>query len=149
MGGEVKIATALGKVPPYQNVPRNDIDALFIGLSLPKAKLQKKIAIRLFARMNEGMIEEVERLHRNGLSWKRMDELGLEYRYVSRYLRVLLSKKEMLERLQSEIWHYAKRQIVWFKRDGRIKWFKPTEKQKIGETVREFISDVERESALG
>src|SRR3989338_1476679 len=136
----IEIATALGKVPPYQNVPRKDIDALFVGLTLPHHELKKRIAARLAVRMNEGMVKEAEKLHGNGLSWKRMEELGLEYRYTSRYLRGLISKKEMLEKLQSEIWHYAKRQMTWFKRNRRILWFKPNEKQKIGKTVRKFIS---------
>ncbi len=136
----IEIATALGKVPPYRNSPRRDIDPLFIGLTLPQSKLQEKITIRLFARIRERMIDEVRKLHQDGLSWKRMEELGLEYRYVSRYLRGLLTKEEMFVRLQSEIWHYAKRQLTWFRREGRIRWFKPTEKRVILMAVRDFIS---------
>ncbi len=66
--------------------------------------------------MDQGMIEEVKNLHKKGLSWKRMEELGLEYRYVSRYLLGKITKKEMFEKLKIEIWHYAKRQMQWFGR---------------------------------
>ncbi len=71
------------------------------------------------------MIREAEGLHRKGLSWKRMNALGLEYRYLSLHLQGKISKQEMIEKLKIEIWHYAKRQMTWFKRDTRIKWILP------------------------
>ncbi len=68
------------------------------------------------------MIAEVKRLRRAGLSWKRLDEFGLEYRYITRYLQSKMDYDEMVERLQKESEHFAKRQMTWFKRDKRIKW---------------------------
>ncbi len=67
--------------------------------------------------MKNGMVAEVRKLHARGLSWKRMEELGLEYRYVSRYLCSKMTNEEMVEKLETEIWRYAKRQITWFKRN--------------------------------
>ena len=69
------------------------------------------------------MITEAKQLHEKGLSWKRMYELGLEYRYLSMFLQDRITKTEMIRLLNTEIWHYAKRQMTWFKRDQRIKWF--------------------------
>src|SRR3989344_2686107 len=99
-----------------------------IGLTLPPEKLKEKIRLRLFARVRAGMIAEAEKLHRQGLPWKRMEELGLEYRYLARHLRDEISKKEMIEKLSTEIWRYAKRQMTWFKRDKNIMWFSPNDK---------------------
>ncbi len=135
----IEIATALGSVPPYVSTPRKDFNSLFIGLTLPPQTLKKRIATRLISRMKSGMVTEVRKLKRNGLSWKRMEELGLEYRYLSRFLRGLLSKEEMVEWLQSEIVRYAKRQMTWFKRNKRILWFKPTETAKIQSSVIHFL----------
>ena len=73
-------------------------------------------------RLNAGMIEEIKTLHDNGLSWERMESFGLEYRYVSRFLRGLMTRDEMEKRLELEICHYAKRQNVWFKRNKKIEW---------------------------
>jgi tRNA dimethylallyltransferase len=53
-----------------------------------------------------------------------MDELGLEYRYMALYLRGKLTKKEMLDKLNTEIWRYAKRQITWWRKDKRTKWIR-------------------------
>jgi len=135
----IEIATALGKVPPYTNTPRKDLDPFFIGLSLSLETLKKRIATRLVSRMKGGMVGEVKKLKRNGLSWKRMEELGLEYRYLSRFLRGLLTKKEMIEELQSEIVRYAKRQMTWFRRNKSVLWFKPTETAKIQKAVIHFL----------
>ena len=116
----IEIATALGKVPKTKPRPKYEVE--MIGLTMLDEELKKRIHIRLLARIKEGMIEEIEQLHKNGLSWKRLNELGLEYRYVALYLQKKLTKAEMLEQLEKAIWQYAKRQKTWFKRDGRIRW---------------------------
>ncbi|MDQ5893722.1 MAG: tRNA dimethylallyltransferase [Patescibacteria group bacterium] len=111
----IEIATALGKVP---KVIANDsqYEITWIKLELPLDELKQRIHVRLTKRLENGMIEEIENLHKNGLSWERMEELGLEYRYVSRFLQGSITKEKMIEQLQNEIWHYAKRQILWFKK---------------------------------
>lgn len=136
----IEIATALGKVPAFTDAQRKDIEPFFIGVTLPQDRLKRKISIRLFARIRKcKMIDEVKKLHEQGLAWKRMEELGLEYRYVSRFLRGLILWEEMLAELQSEICRYAKRQMTWFKRDKRIKWFFPKEGRKLAKEVRNFL----------
>ena len=87
------------------------------------------------------MIAEVKRLHAKGLSWRRMEELGLEYRYLSRYLRGLITKAEMVQKLQTEIWRYAKRQLRWFRRNRAIRWFRPDEKRKIYAMMKREMGD--------
>lgn len=74
------------------------------------------------------MLAEVKTLHKQGVSWERLESFGLEYRYLSRLLQNKLSKQEMFEQLECEINKYAKRQMTWFKRDLRIHWFPSLEK---------------------
>ena len=111
----IEIVTKLGHVPKIKS-GESLYNVKWIKLELPKEKLIKRINKRLSNRLEAGMVEEVRNLHKNGLSWKRMEELGLEYRYISRYLRGLISKEEMIKKLQTEIWRYAKRQMGWFRR---------------------------------
>jgi tRNA dimethylallyltransferase len=132
----IEIATALGKVPPMSmtlaqsNIKLKKYNPIFIGISLPPEELKKRIEKRLKSRFRSGMIAEVKKLHAppprgNRLSYKRMEELGLEYRYISRYLQsqqTAQDKKELIEKLKTEIWRYAKRQMTWWKRDKRIHW---------------------------
>lgn len=103
-------------------------EALKMGIPFPNEILRARIEKRLLARIAQGMVREARRLHASGLSWKRMEDLGLEYRYLSRYLRGLISKEEMAQKLSTEIWHYAKRQMTWFKRDKDIHWITDTKK---------------------
>jgi tRNA dimethylallyltransferase len=97
---------------------------LKIGIKKSSEELKKLIKKRLLRRLKIGMIKEVKNLHKKGLSWKRLDDLGLEYRYISHYLRCLLTKKEMIDLIQKESEKYAKRQMTWFKRNKEIFWVK-------------------------
>ncbi|MDP1538878.1 MAG: hypothetical protein Q8M00_02500, partial [bacterium] len=87
-------------------------------------ELKKLINKRLLRRLKNGMVEEVKKLHKSGVSWKRLEEFGLEYRFVAQYLQKKLASNEMVNLLQKEIEHFAKRQMTWFKRDKRIYWVK-------------------------
>jgi len=137
----IEIATALGKVPLYSNVPQNiGIELLNIGLNVPPEELKRRIHGRLAKRISSGMVSEARQLHKNGLSWKRMNELGLEYRFLALYLQKKISKEELREKLQAEIWQYAKRQMTWFKRDKRIMWFKPSQFSEISTLAKKFLA---------
>ncbi len=55
-------------------------------------------------------------------AWARLEELGLEYRFVSRYLRGELTYQDLVTQLARAIWQFARRQRTWFRRDTRIVW---------------------------
>jgi tRNA dimethylallyltransferase len=131
----IEIAKALGKVPSIKERP-SKYDFTYIGLDLPNEELKKNINIRLFARIKKGMINEVKKLHQNGVSWKRLESFGLEYRQIALYLQNKITRVQMLKTLENEIWHYAKRQRTWFKRNKDIKWFEPKDKNKILKEVK-------------
>jgi len=134
----IEIAKALGSVPKIKN-KKSRYDILQIGLTPPSEKLKIKIHNRLLTRIKAGMIKEAESLHKNGLPYKRMRELGLEYRFLADYLEKKLSKDEMIEKLNTEIYRYSKRQMTWFKRDKKIKWFNPDKKIEIQKEVENFL----------
>jgi tRNA dimethylallyltransferase len=114
----IEIATALGKVPKLVRKPQYDVE--WIYLDFPDDVLKKRIHDRLLKRMKQGMVKEVQNLHeKHNVSWKRLESFGLEYRYLSFYLQKKVSKHEMLQQLESEIWRFAKRQRTWFKKYGK------------------------------
>lgn len=133
----LEIAHALGAVPKIKN--KSPYNILWIGLTLPKEKLAKRIHGRLLARMKKGMVQEVRRLHANGLSWKRLESFGLEYRHIARYLQKKVSKERMLLELEQDIRRYAKRQMTWFKRDKKIRWFSPTKRSALAHAAENFL----------
>jgi tRNA dimethylallyltransferase len=119
----IEIVQSKGKMQEIIHKKDNDkYDVTWIGLNCDIEILKERIHNRLIKRIEKGMIEEVEDLYKQGLSWNRMEELGLEYRYISRYLRGMITKEEMIKQLELEINHYAKRQMVWFKRNKKIEW---------------------------
>ncbi len=101
---------------------------LQIGIKKSPAELKKLIHKRLQKRI-KGIIKEVSSLRGHsrgnpGLSWKRLEELGLEYRFVAQYVQGKITHQETLNKIQKETEQFAKRQMTWFKRDPRIHWVK-------------------------
>jgi tRNA dimethylallyltransferase len=126
----LEIIHATGKPVPKAK-QKSNYQTLFLGVTHPKKALEKRINKRLDTRLRHGLIQEVKKLHDDGASWKRLEQLGLEYRYVSFYLKGKLSKLEMQKVLLHEIVRYAKRQLTWFQQNTSIHWIK-----KPGDAVR-------------
>ncbi|MEA3399526.1 MAG: tRNA (adenosine(37)-N6)-dimethylallyltransferase MiaA [Patescibacteria group bacterium] len=136
----IEIVESIGKVPKLKK--NKKYDALKIGLTLPDKILKERIYKRLINRINQGMIEEIKDLYNKDiLSYNKMHKLGLEYRYVGLHLQDKLSKEEMIKKLNTEIWHFAKRQKIWFKRDKNIIWINPTKEipQKYEINLKSFL----------
>ncbi len=135
----IEIVEALGSVPKQKNKPAK-YDFLQIGLKPTSFELKKRIKKRLLERVETGMIDEGKTLSEKGLSWKRMMELGLEYRYLALLLSKKITEEEFIEKLGSEIIKYSKRQMTWFKKDERIHWFKLNEITKVEKFVSKFLT---------
>jgi len=116
----LEIADALGSVP---QLPAEELyDAQILGIHIDQETLHKNIHNRLLARLDAGMIDEVKALHERGLSYERMEDLGLEYRYIARHLKGEVSYEDMVTTLETKIRQFAKRQMTWLKRDKSIEW---------------------------
>jgi tRNA dimethylallyltransferase len=91
-------------------------DFIFLGLRPEIEWLHASIKNRLNARLESGMIDEVNELMKAGFSVERLRFLGLEYEWITRYLIGEISLNEMKDRLFIAIRQFAKRQLTWFKR---------------------------------
>jgi len=123
-------------VPPLKR--KILFDVLIIGLKKSPTELKRLIKKRLLKRLKQGMVREVKRLKKAGLSWPRLDEFGLEYRWLARYLQKKVTYSEMIQKIQKESEQYAKRQMTWFKRDHRIHWIK--NQKQAEQLLRKFLS---------
>ena len=124
------------KVPLLKSEPK--YETLFIGVRRKTKELKELIKIRLLRRLKQGMVKEVINLKKSGLSWKRLEDFGLEYRYVAYYLQNKLSYNEMVAKLQKETEHYAKRQMTWFSKNKKIHWVKNQKQSE--KLVKEFLN---------
>jgi tRNA dimethylallyltransferase len=110
----LEIVEALGAVPRLQQKKMYTVTCVY--LDFPDDMLKERIHVRLHKRIKCGMIAEAKHLHANGMSWKRMERLGLEYKYLALLLQKKITRKEFEVQLENAIWQYVKRQRTWFKK---------------------------------
>lgn len=91
------------------------IRTLTLGVDVSREVRRERISKRLRARLDEGLIEEVERLLANGLTAEQLIYYGLEYKFVTLYLTGALTREEMFQGLETAIHQFAKRQMTWFR----------------------------------
>ena len=98
-------------------------ESLRLGVSWPREVLSRRIDERLERRLEQGMIEEVQRLMDEGATTEFLLGLGLEYRLITQYLiGEIPDRQVMLEKLAIAIKQFAKRQMTWFRRNPEIVW---------------------------
>ena len=136
----LEIIDALGLVP---KPTRNDssYNACLFGVDIKQETLRQNIHNRILERLDQGMVKEVENLIKKGVTHERLEDLGLEYRFISRYLRKKISYDEMIIQLDTKICQFAKRQMTWLKRDTDIIWIDPKDTENIFTTTQKFLAD--------
>ena len=129
-------------------LPRRDfpaINSLVVGVSIDREERRRKISNRLQARLEGGMVEEIQQLLNRGIPAEDLIYYGLEYKYVTEYVIGRTTFDEMRQRLEIAIHQFAKRQMTWFRGMERrgfvIHWIDAM--LPMGEKV-EAIIDLER-----
>ena len=116
-------------------------NCLLLGTNWPRAVLYRRIDQRVDERIAQGMVEEVQNLLEQGVNHQRLEDLGLEYRFISRWLRgEFASEAEMTQRLKYAIHDFTRRQLSWFRRDPRIVWIEGYDVERATGLVEEFLA---------
>lgn len=117
------------------------LNNLIIGVKFEREIIKKRITERLKQRLHEGMIEEVKKLLDSGITHERLKLFGLEYKFLSLYIKGELNYNDMFQKLNSAIHQFAKRQMTWFRKMERngiqINWIEGHEYEK----AEKIISD--------
>ncbi len=121
------------------------IDPLIFCLLPDRKIIHARIKKRLDERLKNGMIDEVEALINSGVSTKRLDLFGLEYRYISLYLTGEINYNDMKQKLSSAIKRFAKKQITWirkFEKEGiKMIYFENPDFDRAAEIIeKQFIN---------
>ena len=123
-------------VHPETDLSFPAISSLIVGINSDREVRRRRITARLKQRVDDGMIDEVQRLLNSGLNPEDLTYYGLEYKYITNYILGQLSYDEMLTTLNIAIHQFAKRQMTWFRkmeREGfKIRWMEselPTEEK--------------------
>ncbi len=96
---------------------------ILLGLTMEREKLYDRINKRVDIMLENGLIDEVERLVELGYADSITSMQGIGYKEILSYLRKEITLEEAVETVKRESRRYAKRQITWFKRIKEIKWF--------------------------
>ena len=100
--------------------PAPDIRPLILGALWDRSILRQRVRVRLAERIDRGLVEEVEALHARGVPIERLEQLGLEYRFIAEYVEgKIRNKNDLVQKLSSAINQFAKRQDTWFRRMER------------------------------
>ena len=109
----IEIALYYAEHPPEMKEP---IAHKIFYIDFQRPALKGRIALRLHERLKNGLIEEVEFLIQEGISDEDLHYYGLEYRFVSQFLKREIDYKTMEFKLVNAIGQFAKRQKTWFNR---------------------------------
>lgn len=126
-----------------KNFPK--INSLVLGVNMSRDEIRERITARLKKRIDEGMIDEVTQLLKSGITFERLASFGLEYKFISFYLKGKLSFDEMFKKLNTAIHQFAKRQMTWFRkmeREGvRIKWLNGADYETACELIEKSLNE--------
>jgi len=116
-------------------------EALFevvqIGIDVPREVLYERINKRVDLMMKMGLLKEVESLLKQKYSWNLPSMSGIGYRQFKPYFEKTITLEEAIEQLKKDTKRYARRQLSWFRRDDRIKWF--TDYEEAEREVERFM----------
>jgi len=133
----VSIHSPVPQIDLFEN-RQSPYDLLKIGILLPDEELKRKIKNRLDRRIKDGMIDEVKKTHFLGVSWRRLEEMGLEFHHIVQHLKGKISKEEMITLIETKDNQFARKQMTWFKKDKNIIWIDVP--AKASQLVQDFLS---------
>lgn len=136
----VELSSEKSKPETYVGLEKN-FNILKIGLKTDRKIIREKIKHRLISRISDGMIEESKKLlEKKILTFKRMEELGLEYKYLAKYLKGdIKTKEQLIEILSLKIGQFAKRQETWFKKEKNVNWIDISEKKFLEKVEKQIL----------
>lgn len=151
----LEIINTLSLVPEQITTKESPYDVLTIGITVNKEVLKERLHIRAQSALTRGLIEETQSLLASGVQKERLSEIGLQYKVVMEYLNSQtniqtqkvrgqtpyspMTKEELIQKLGEKNWQYAKRQLLWLKRNEDIVWFERDETEKMTKQVISFL----------
>ena len=129
---EIYKATGKNKTEQELESRKNGVkyDYKVFAINMDREKLYERINKRVDIMIENGLIEEVEKLLEKYKEFPTAMQ-GLGYKEVVEYLQGKVSKEEMIENIKRETRRYAKRQLTWFRKNKQTIWIEPCDIQKI------------------
>ena len=133
----LEIVATLGAVPV---IPTDEpYDVLTIGIITTKEELRARFKQRAEEWLELGLMSEVKNLLASGVSRKRLQEIGFEYLLAIELFEKNITTEEFLQKFIEKNWQYAKKQLMWLKRDETIQWFEKDDMKSISKSIQSFL----------
>ena len=107
------------RVPSAADSP---YDFQLYTLDWPRAELHRRINLRVDQMMADGLLDEVNALLSSGVTPEMQSMQGLGYKELIPVLQQNAPLSEAVEQIKTGTRNYARRQLIWFRRDKRIEW---------------------------
>ena len=119
-----------------------DFEAFFMGLSINRETLYRRINTRVDKMIEDGLIEEVKSLQENGFT-SDMNALNtVGYKEVFAFLNKEISYSEMTELIKRNTRRYAKRQMTWFQALPGMQWYELSGEAVLPEITKKILLDL-------
>ena len=113
-------------------------EIFFVGIKWPRDVLYQRINLRVEAMVDQGLIEETNKLLAQGCSPSLASLNSIGYKQAVSLLQGKIDKPTMIREIQQKSRHYAKKQITWYRKDERIRWISP------GESYDNLFKEIDR-----
>lgn len=113
------------RIRQFRDINREteDYRTVLIGLTRERSELYERINRRVDILVENGLFEEVRGLMDMGLTTENISMKGIGYKEIMQYFNGVYSKETAIDRIKKNTRHYAKKQLTWFRRYDRMKWY--------------------------
>lgn len=130
-------ATKLRKAHGFKDSGAN---SLFLILDIPREKLRDRIRERARWMISNGLIEEVETLKGKGYNSSLKAMQALNYRHAWQFISGTIDLHEMLWKMEKDTWHFARRQMNWFRSETEVEFVEPNI-DNIKNRIEKFLNE--------
>lgn len=123
-------------------------NSAYFVLNLPRQVLYDRIEARIDQMVEEGLVEEVKRLHGQGIKRTMTSMAALGYKEIYAYLEGECTLEEAIEILKKDTRHFAKRQLTWFRRERDIIWIEKNEYENEEQMLKTMLQELRKREIL-
>ncbi len=125
----------------FNNKRRNEyLETLFIGISIERESLLKRIDDRVDLMIKKGFVDEVENLRNMGYASSLNSMQSIGYAEINKYIDGIISLKDAVEEIKNNTKRYSKKQMTWFKKNKNVIWFSPGDNKNVSDLIKNWIN---------
>jgi tRNA dimethylallyltransferase len=102
--------------------PLADYEVIAVALRIPEEQTEERVARRVAAQFDEGLLDEMRRLLANGVPETALPFTGLVYRQALEHLHGVRDEAQTRELIVRENRKYSRRQLIWFRKEPNLRW---------------------------